>query len=119
MLNSSFNLKLCRRRIKISSALDLDITAERQLGNSNASAALHMLVCKLQLFHLVCLSVNTYRLGLSGDKLVISLVHGSKVVHGGKEDVHLDNVLEVAASRFEDGREVFEDLSLYVVKRVI
>lgn len=103
MLNSSFKSKLRRRRSKISSALDLNITAERQLGNSNASTALHMFVCKLQLFHLVCLSVNTYRLGLSGNKLVISLVHGSKVVHGGKEDVHFDDVLEAAASRFKDG----------------
>lgn len=46
LANSTFysTLELCGWRIEISSALNLNITAEGQLGNSNASTALHIYV---------------------------------------------------------------------------
>ena len=55
---------------------------------------------------------NTYRLWLLGEELIISLVHGGKVVHLGQEDVHLDNIVDAAAGLVEDSREVLEGLTL-------
>ena len=38
----------------------------------------------------------------------VDLVHGSKVVHAGEEDVDLDNVVKAGASGLKDGLEVLD-----------
>lgn len=39
----------------------------------------------------------TYRLDILGKELVVCLVHGGKVVHGGQEDIDLDDILQATA----------------------
>ena len=55
---------------------------------------------------------QAYRFRLPGDDLIVPLVHGSKIVHGGEEDVDLDDVPEAAPGSFEDRRDVGQRLLL-------
>lgn len=55
---------------------------------------------------------DTHRLWIRHKKLIICLVHGSKVVHGRDEDVNLDHVIYAAPRLLEHGLQVLEGLSL-------
>jgi hypothetical protein len=63
----------------VSSALNLNIRAQRQLIHSNASPN---------------------RLWLLGENLVVDRVHGSKVLHVGKEDVDFNDLKMVRSFNF-------------------
>lgn len=45
----------------------------------------------------------THRLLVPDEELVISFVHRSKVIHRGDENIDLEDVVQAAASFFEDG----------------
>lgn len=75
----------------MSSALDLDVGSQGQLGDGNAGPA---------------------RLGLLVEDLVVDLVDGGEVGHVGQEDIDLDAVVDAASGGLEDGTEVSEGLGL-------
>lgn len=54
----------------------------------------------------------TYRLRLEGEELIVCLIHRSEVVHGGDEDVDLENISLAASRCLKDGLEVLEGLPL-------
>lgn len=92
-------------------ALDLDIAVQWKLVNGNAGPALARQTCQTgSTFEQA--TRNSYRFWLPDEELVVDLVHGSKVAHVGEKDVNLDDVLEAAARRIEDGRQVLECLAL-------
>lgn len=57
-------------------------------------------------------TVATHRLGTLGKELIICLIHGNKVIHGGDKHINLDHIRQAAASLFQHGRQVLEGLSL-------
>lgn len=55
---------------------------------------------------------RTYWLGLFVQELPVNLIHGSKVLHIGQENINLDHFVKIGAGFLKDGSEVAEDLSL-------
>lgn len=55
---------------------------------------------------------STHRLRGRSEELIIDLVHRSKVIHCGDEDVDLDRIIQAAPCLFKHGLEVLEGLSL-------
>ena len=45
----------------------------------------------------------------------VDLVHGSKVVHVGEEDIDLDDVVNGGASSLQDGSQVLDALVLCLI----
>lgn len=58
----------------------------------------------------------THRLHVLLEELVVHLVHGCKVFHGRQEDVDLEHVFEATARGFQNGSEVLQCSSLYMLQ---
>ena len=95
------------RLLNASGALNLNIGAQRQFLDANASACLHKLDHERHLLNSCC----TYWLLVSQESN-IHLIHCTKVGHVGEVNVELDDIIETAAGSLEHGLEVVHDLFL-------
>lgn len=79
-------------------ALDFYICSQWQLENSNTCADLDLSACILDRQRHV-----THRLWILSEEFGVYGVHGGEILHVGQEDVDLDDVVNAASGRIENG----------------
>lgn len=84
--------QFCIHTLK-SGTLNLDITSHRKLINSNARPSLCRHNCSAQVSDMLRRIMDTHRFRWLSEELIISLIHGRKVLHVGEVDVDLHHIL--------------------------
>ena len=109
-LNGSIRNKTFIKYLLESSALNLDVRVQRQGLDSDASEFM------LARFQRLAFQNNSRSARLDVAPVGgVDLVHLGEVVHVGKENIDLDDLLEAGASCLKNGRKVLDALVLYLL----